>query len=48
MLENNSFTKLSKLGVPKEIESNNDPQELLREVRISISTGCQRSVGGNQ
>lgn len=45
ILENNSFKTLSRLGVPKEIESKNEPQSLIYEVRNSVSPDCQKSGG---
>lgn len=40
VLENNSFKKLSRFALPKELESDNDSQKLLSNVRNSLSIGC--------
>jgi hypothetical protein len=47
ILEDNSFKKLSKQRLPKELKNNN-PQDLLSAIRNAISVGCnQNSAGGN-
>ncbi len=48
ILEDNSFRKISRLEVPRELESKNEPQTLLGEVRNSVSSDCHNSTGGNQ
>lgn len=42
-LEDKSFKKLSAFGLPKELESKDDSQALLREVRNSISVNCNHN-----
>lgn len=48
VLEDNSLTSLSKIGVPEELRNTSDYQIILDKVRDSVSKGCiQRLNGGN-
>lgn len=50
VLENNTFNKLARnRPLPKELEKNSNPQELLDKVRNSVLSNCnQKTAGENQ
>jgi hypothetical protein len=49
ILENNSFKKLSRFSLPEELETGNDSQDLLNQVRNSVSIGCNpKSAEGSE
>lgn len=48
LLENNSFKALGRRSLPEDLRSGDNYQSLLKDVRSSVSAGCnQNSLGGN-